>query len=64
MSITSKRLNALEKARDNAKDTDFKLLWEKKRIELLKKHVGNVPYEGDFLNGWPTDGEPDYDSIQ
>ena len=63
MSTITKRLNALEKARDNAKDTDFKLLWEQKRIQLLKSITPNVPAGGDLLNGWPEDGEPDYDTI-
>jgi|TARA_Y100000022_G_scaffold86400_1_gene74489 hypothetical protein len=63
MSTITKRLNALEKARDNAKDTDFKLLWEQKRIQLLKSITPNVPAGGDLLNGWPEDGEPDYDTV-
>ena len=63
MSTITKRLNSLEKARDNAKDTDFKLLWEQKRIQLLKSITPNVPAGGDLLNGWPEDGEPDYDTV-
>lgn len=63
MSTITQRLNALERARDNAKDTDFKLLWEQKRIQLLKSITPNVPAGGDLLNGWPEDGEPDYDTV-
>ena len=57
-------IKSLENARDRAKDTDFKLLWEQKRIQLLKSITPNVPAGGDLFNGWPEDGEPDYDTVQ
>jgi len=62
---TSKQvIDSLTAARNRAKDPDFKLLWELKRTQYIKSVTPSVPASGDLLNGWPEDGEPDYDSIQ
>ena len=61
---TSKQIiDALIAVRDRAQDTDFKMLWELKRIQYNKSITPNVPAGGDLLNGWPEDGEPDYDTV-
>ena len=36
MVSTIHRVIALQNARDNAKDPDFKLMWEQKRLQLIK----------------------------
>jgi len=36
MSNITKKVIALRNARDRAQDPDFKLLWEQKRLELIK----------------------------
>tara|TARA_B100000963_G_scaffold156212_1_gene135952 strand:- start:1867 stop:2058 length:192 start_codon:yes stop_codon:yes gene_type:complete len=56
-------VSSLVAARDRAQDPDFKILWEQKRIQYLKSITPNVPAGGDLLNGWPEDGEPDYDTV-
>ena len=62
--MTSKQIrNTLTAVRDRAQDTDFKMLWEQKRIQYIKSITPNVPAGGDLLNGWPEDGEPDYDTV-
>ena len=62
---TSKQvIDSLTAARDRAQDSDFKLLWEQKRIQYIKSVTPSVPATGDLLNGWPEDGEPDYDTVQ
>jgi hypothetical protein len=62
---TSKQvIDSLAAARDRAHDSDFKLLWEQKRIQYINSITPRVPATGDLLNGWPEDGEPDYDTIQ
>tara|TARA_B100000459_G_scaffold144277_1_gene106789 strand:- start:14378 stop:14569 length:192 start_codon:yes stop_codon:yes gene_type:complete len=61
---TSKQIiDSLTAVRDRAQDTDFKMLWEQKRIQYIKSITPNVPAGGDLLNGWPEDGEPDYDTV-
>ncbi len=53
-----RRMLALERAQSRAQNTEFKKLWAEKKRQLLNPYVAlNVPYEGDILNGWPTDGE-------
>ncbi len=62
--MTSKQIiNTLTAVRDRAQDADFKMLWEQKRIQYIKSITPNVPAGGDLLNGWPEDGEPDYDTV-
>ena len=56
-------IDTLAAARDRAQDPDFKLLWEQKRNQYINKITPNVPAGGDLLNGWPEDGEPDYDTV-
>lgn len=56
-----KMITSLENARDGATNTDFKLLWESKIIQLKRKRdlslMGvNGTAQGDLLNGWPEDG--------
>jgi len=36
MSNITRKAIALRKARDRAQDPDFKLLWEQKRLQLIK----------------------------
>lgn len=36
MNNVTKKVIALRNARDRAQDPDFKLLWEQKRLELIK----------------------------
>ena len=62
--MTSKQIiNTLTTVRDRAQDADFKMLCEQKRIQYIKSITPNVPAGGDLLNGWPEDGEPDYDTV-
>ena len=56
-------IDTLAAVRDRAQDPDFKLLWEQKRTEYIRKITPNVPAGGDLLNSWPEDGEPDYDTV-
>ena len=56
-------IDTLAAVRDRAQDPDFKLLWEQKRTEFIRKITPNIPAGGDLLNGWPEDGEPDYDTV-
>ena len=36
MSTTLQQVTSLQNARDRAQDPDFKLLWEQKRLQLIK----------------------------
>jgi hypothetical protein len=59
-----RRMLALERAQARAQNPEFKKLWAQKKSQLLNPYVTlNVPYEGDILNGWPTDGEVSNDPI-
>lgn len=59
-----RRMLALERAQARAQNPEFKKLWAEKKRQLLNPYVAlNVPYEGDILNGWPTDGEVSNDPI-
>ena len=61
---SKKVIDSLTAARDRAQDAGFKLLWEQKRIQYINSITPSVPATGDLLNGWPEDGEPDYDTVQ
>jgi|MDTC01.3.fsa_nt_gb hypothetical protein len=61
MTSYPKMIKSLENARDRATNSDFKLLWESKIIQLKRKRdlllMGvNGTEQGDLLNGWPEDG--------
>lgn len=36
MNNVSRKIIALKEARDRAQDPDFKLIWEQKRLQLIK----------------------------
>ena len=57
MTNYNRMFTALEKARDRAKNPDWKLLWQNKIDQLHRKLVPDQT-EGDIFNGWPEDGEP------
>jgi len=63
MKSSKQIIDTLAAVRDRAQDPDFKLLWEQKRTEYIRKITPNLPAGGDLLNGWPEDGEPDYDTV-